>query len=383
MNFPIPEIQLDSQALTPIAAAVLGTPITPLKGWKIESIAGSLDPSNRLLRVSGEAVTAEDAQGKDPQPWSVVLKISYTTPTSEKDPQDIRFVNREALAYKSGLLAGLPCGLSAPRCYAVDDHGPETWLWLEELRDDTQKPWSINELSAVARLLGCFNGVYLSGHPLPDYPWLSQGWLRRYVEAATPIVQLLPELRQKPLFQRSFPATSNEVFLEAWGRRHAFLDAIESLPQTFCHQDAFAGNLFWQASEDGLGHLVGIDWAYSGIAALGSELAPLVAMSSFGTNGMDLFEACLEGYLAGLKDSGYEAVPDQVRFSLAATLYYRYIFGAVLGEMWAMLKDESNHAPIAAAFGMPDISVLADTVSAGGEFYKALYAQASSLLENF
>ena len=96
----------------------------------------------------------------------------------------------------------MPYGLTAPRCYQVSQEGEEYWLWLEEVQDDFGKPWSITQHYEVARNLGCFNGAYLMGKPLPDQPWLSRHWLRKYVEDAAPVVQILPELRKLPL--RSF-----------------------------------------------------------------------------------------------------------------------------------------------------------------------------------
>jgi hypothetical protein len=135
-----------------------------------------------------------------------VLKIVSCTPESETDPQGPHYWQREALAYQSGLLAGLPCGIAAPRCYAASQEAAgETWLWLEEVQDSLGKPWPLEHYREIARCLGCANGIYPAGRPLPDQPWLTRGWLRKYVENAAPVVQKLPELRKIPLFQRTFP----------------------------------------------------------------------------------------------------------------------------------------------------------------------------------
>ena len=382
----ITEIQINSRKLIPILEKVFGKPILELKDWKVEPLGGGLEQSHQLFRFSGEAVLSVEGQTQAKNasrlfhPWSLVLKIIHPAPTAENDPQGLRYWKREALAYQSGLLEKLSCGLIAPQCYEASQEGDEYWLWLEEVQDDLGKPWSIQQHYEVARSLGCFNGAYLTGTPLPDKPWLSTRWLRRYVEGAAPMVQSLPDLRKLPLFQRTFPHLKDDFIIESWKKRGVFLDAIECLPQTYCHQDAFAGNLFWRGKAGEKGVVTALDWAYTGIAAVGEELAPLIVMSSFMLDTGKLLEACFEGYLAGLKESGWDGDQVQVRFGVLATSYYRYLFGAGFGEMWVALRDESNHAAIAAAFGVPDVGILCDQFGALNQAFQSYWTEASQIL---
>ena len=70
---------------------------------------------------------------------------------------------------------------------------------------------------------------------------------------------------------------------------------------------------------------------------------------------MSFYELCLQGYLAGLADAGCAADAQQVRFASLAAFFYRYFYGASLGELWIGLRDEANHPQIASGFGLPSV----------------------------
>jgi hypothetical protein len=376
-------VSIDSQQLETIVATALEQDGVRLGEWQAEPLHGSLDPRNRLLRLAGQAHTPAGDRS-----WSLVLKIISGAGSTEVDPAGHRYWRREALFYQSGLLSDLSGSLVAPRCYRVTESGDGYWLWLEEVRDTLSRPWPVEHYVEVARCLGAFNGAYLAGRPLPEQPWLSRHCLRRYVETAAQNVQDLPELRKLWYFQRSFPTLSNDLLLEAWERRADFIGALERLPQTFCHQDAFAGNLFWRRGPTGQGQLVAIDWSFAGIAAVGEELAPLTLMASL-TMGMEpadsarIYQACLEGYLAGLADAGWPADPQLVLFSCLTARFYRYLFGATLGELWTAMRDEYKHAMVTAMFGAPSLDVLLDGWASATLGLPAAYQEISALLKQY
>ena len=141
-----------------------------------------------------------------------------------------------------------------------------------------------------------------------------------------------------------------------WEERHAIVEAIEQLPQTFCHLDAFRRNLFSRRAADGRDRVVAVDWSMVGIAAVGEEIAPLVNGSvAFGSvspaDELELEHIVLEGYLEGLGDAGWRGNPDLVRFGYAATLYWRYAVGGFIGEMIPWMLDERHHAAVEQATG--------------------------------
>jgi hypothetical protein len=372
-------ISIDAQQLAGIVAQALAEPTLRLGKWQIKPLSGGLELFNRVYLLSGLAKTSSGERT-----WSLVLKTMLCDSSNEATPQATRYWKREAAFYQSGLLDDPSCRVVPPRCYQVSQQGDVVWIWLQAIQDELPRPWPTEKYGEAARCLGCFNGAYLVGKPLPVEPWLSQHWLRGYLEQAAPIVKDLPELRKLPFFQKTYAEVSNDFMLQAWERRGEFLNALERLPQVFCHQDAIDGNLLWRGDAAGQNQLVALDWAYSGNAALGEELAPLVlwrvsAIPEF-ENQMRFYELCLQGYLAGLADAGYTADAQQVRFASLATIFYRYFYGVSFSEFWNSARDEANHPVLASRVGVPAIDILFNLISASVQFHKAIYRQISDLL---
>jgi hypothetical protein len=255
------------------------------------------------------------------------------------------------------------------------------WIWMEDIRDAVGT-WSLEDYRGVARCLGQFNGAYLVGKPLPDYPWLSRRWLRQYVEHAAPALCLLLEHCNHPLIRRIFLDVTPAFIQQTWDARYAFLSAIEALPQTFCHLDAFRRNLFLRELE-GRHEPTAVDWSYCGIASLGEEIAPLVHASvGLGAVGpadeLALEQTVLEGYLAGLRDAGWRGDPDLVRFGYAATVYWRYMIGAFIGEVIPWMLDACNRAQSEEDIGV-SMQHAADLAAKLSSFAHRTYEQAQRL----
>ncbi len=367
-------IFIDPQQLAGIVAQALARPILRLGEWQVKPLSGGLEEFNRVYLLSGQAHTHSGECA-----WLLVLKTMQCDPSNDAHPQATRYWKREAAFYQSGLLDDLSCSLVPPRCYQVSQQGDAMWIWMEAIQDALPKPWPTDKYFEAARCLGCFNGAYLAGKPLPAEPWLARDWLSGYIELAVPNLHDLPQLRKNPFFHKTYADMSDDFILQAWERRGDFIKAMESLPQTFCHQDAFDGNLLWRRNAAGQDQLVGLDWAYTGNAALGIELAPLVYMY-FGSNRMQHYELCLRGYLSGLADAGCAADARQVRFASLVTIFYRYFYGATLGELWNGLRDEANHSFIASLIGVPSIDILFAGLSADVLFFKDIYQEISETL---
>jgi hypothetical protein len=134
-----------------------------------------------------------------------------------------------------------------------------------------------------------------------------------------------------PIMQRICPPEIVQEMRQLWAKRLSWLDAIERLPQTFCHMDAFYRNLFARRAADGTDETVAIDWPYCGIGGIGEELAPLVAMGQ-GRRDVSLEdlraldEVVFSGYVDGLMNAGWRGDPNLARFGMVASAPLRYGF---------------------------------------------------------
>jgi Phosphotransferase enzyme family len=315
---------VDQARLTPLVRQALGSESVSLIDWQVAPHGGGAGQS--VYRFVGSA----HDRGKT-IPWSLVLKV-VPTPSSDDEPSAWRYGRRELLAYQSGLLADLPAGLKAPRCFGVDEHsGGGGWLWLEEIADAATGRWPHERFTAVAHKLGTFSAAYRTGRPLPEYAWLSQGWFRSIVTTATSAITQLPTLLDHPFLLPALPGDTASRVLHVWDERETFFTALDQLPQTFCHLDAFPRNLFVRHDSSGQIHIKAIDWEYAGTSALGAELAPLVGGSLlFDETDLatvdELEAAVFTSYLDGLGDAGWWGDQQLVRLGYMLALVLHYVF---------------------------------------------------------
>jgi hypothetical protein len=328
-------IPVDIEYLTNLLRDVLGRQSLQIGEWEVQRLQGGLEYGSTIYRLGG-AIEA----GGEVQPWSLILKTIQ--PVEEfDDPQGYRYWKREIQAYQSGILQELPGQVSAPRCYDVQEKPDgSVWLWLEDVHDELEHPWSIEQYARVAHLLGEFNGAYLAGRPLPNDPWVSHDWLRKYLVHAAPMAAFIRQNPAHPTVQLMLPGIILPMTLASWDEHPSMLRVLDGLPQTFCHQDAFGRNLFFRREQ-----VIAIDWGYAGLAPVGAELAPLIG-AAFGlarfpsSQAKELDQACFSGYLEGLRQAGWEPDPRQVRLSYTVTMTLRYVLGATVGEMLPGLLDE-------------------------------------------
>ena len=284
---------LGPASLLPPLRRLLADDSAQLQDWRSEPLHGGTSPSS-LRRVLGQAdVSARRV------PFSLVLKQVTRGDEAERS---WRYWRREPALYASGLLDDLP-GVRAPICYGIEETENGARVWLEEVVGGA--PWTLDRYARAARDLGLFNGVYLAGPPAPDKPWLSRGGLRAWCEARIGRLAPLATIREHPELGRYWPAEVVEGTMRLVAERGRFFDALDRLPQTFCHLDAIAPNVV--ARDDAT---VLLDWGYAGWGAIGQD-AGQAAMGSVGFWRFDadrlaeLGETCFDGYLAGLRAAGW------------------------------------------------------------------------------
>ena len=330
----------------------LGETSARVTAWRHQAVAYDfLNPSSGgVYRFAGTAVTARGEAD-----WSLILKVTRS-PEGGDDPVPAELVetrreavrwDRELLAYESGFLGSVAGTLVAATCHGgVRREGETGWLWLEDLGGDASGPWPPDRWEHVARALGAFNGGFLVSRELPDHDWLGRRWLRVWATQLTPyhFGHELPfgRLWDDALVRRAYDAALRDRLERLWAAREDVMAAIEALPQTCAHLDAHRRNLFLRD-----GAVVAIDWGLLGLAAPGEEIAStLVGTVASGEAGVDEAEALaatlFDGYVTGLRDSGWNGEERDVRLGFAGTAGLRAFSVLRLGlaEDAALPADE-------------------------------------------
>ena len=268
---------VDQTTLTPLVRVALENEAAEVIDWTCQPLDDGLahesGHSYGLYRFGGSAQIRDRTV-----PWSLILKATGA-PFGSDIPAHWQYWKREMLAYQSGLLDDLPGSLVAPRCFGTAEYpGDECWIWIEDIAEETDS-WPLERYGLAARHLGQFNGAYLAGRPWPDEPWLSRGRVRDWLAESEPIIGNLRSLSYHPLAQLWFRDDSVERTLRLWRERASFLAALDRLPRSLCHHDAFRRNLLARGGPGGQAQTVAIDWAIMGTGAVGEEIAALVGIS--------------------------------------------------------------------------------------------------------
>lgn len=354
----VPDIRdIDAAELMGPVREALSSPTAAMRQWQHTAISYiNTEESNLgLHRFTG---TAEDRG--EVLPWSIVLK-AVRAPINEANPTFWNYHRREILAYQAGLLAELPGGLSAPRWLGITEH-PEglCWLWLEDIMNSASGSWSLAEYGLAARHLGRFNGAYAAGHPLPVLPWLSRGWLRgwlaHYEQDCKNVLRFVNDevFWENPLLTSAFPRSITEDIRQLWASHDTLLAALDQLPQTFCHMDAYRPNLFIRRDPQGVDQTVAIDWVFAGIGGIGEEIANLLSASLFwfeydASEAKSLDQAVFAGYLDGLREADWQGDSRLARLGHTAACALRW---GVVGLWWLeTLSDADERANLEKHWG--------------------------------
>ena len=327
--------------------------------WDIESIKGGIGGS-QVFKVSGTA-----GVGPQCEPWSVYLKILSKSSATQGLSDDAW--QREALLYEEGLLTDLHGGLRAPVCFDLQRMSEtEIWMWLEDVSEPTETPWSLARFALAAYHLGQVNGSYLTKHALPQHPWL----LHQFERQAMSRDGDLQALRRSVTHPRVRPLLKDDEvssLIDLWERRELILTLLfDRLPQTFGHMDSGRSNLFSRTASTQMEETVAIDWAFSGTGSVGQELKLLVFNSFFFARPEEthdlsqLYDTSLRGYLDGLRDAGWDGDADHVEYGCTGVAAMSVL--RVWSVFESFLDDEEKQAWFEKTLGLPFTEILARTV---------------------
>jgi hypothetical protein len=323
--------------------------VVPLSHEKI------IDTTGGLFCFSGQCQSHKGIQS-----WKVVMKCINHSDDPDEDQRVWYYWQREILAFQSGLLTQLPPGVRAPRFYGTTQNENNTWLWMEYIQETTSKQWSLEDFGRAAYQLGRFQGRYLVGTSLPDQPWLTQSFFRNVWDKEGRWSRFMDPTStenawQSPITQRGFDDRQKSRVLQLLEEKGRFFDANDRLPQVLCHNDASRRNFMWSRSaKTGEEELIGIDWAFSGIGAVGNDLGQLVGTSLFffeysPLNAEMLEAAQLEGYLAGLAENNIHLDARLVRLGYLISL--AFWMGAMLPGWAAVMLAPNSEFNVQAMYG--------------------------------
>jgi hypothetical protein len=336
------------------AAALLGRAVTDLT-FTVEAV----DPELRLHSVTAGVLRVRgSADGED---FSIVVKQTHRAPDADPhalwgagaDDTHPHYWKREWLAYASGLLAGLPGRLRAPRLLLATEPAPGlAWFWLEDVVGRPGAQWRLEHYARAGHDLATMQGAYAAGRPLPTDAWLSRGWLAQWVgttSRAWPLVDDDAAWRDERL---AGVAALRPRAREIWAERNQLLALVDDAPQTLVHLDFWPSNLV--AAQDG--HTVAVDWSSVGIGGLSQDLDQLTLDPVWmqvrpGADLGELEREVLPAYGSGLRAADHGATDADVRRWYAAAGGLRYT--AMLPGQAEIAADHARVEAVERRWGRP------------------------------
>jgi len=316
----------DTATIVRVVRAALGDARAEVASWERTPLSWlAIAPTTaELARYSGTTA--------DGRTWSAIRKV-----LRRPEPRWTADWRREADVYASGFLDSLPPGIVAPRAYAIEDGEAQVSLWLEDVVESVPV-WPPARYAVAARDLGRFNGAYLSGRAKPEAPPLRYDWLAGWVAMTGdrgPELIDDPTITDHELVRRAIPRAWLDRLRTLHAQRTRLLAALERLPPTVSHLDAWRANLIARDSV-GATETVAIDWSLLGLAPAGQEIAvfvtgPRLWLSLDPAEADALGELSFRSYLDGLHDAGWVGVEADVRFAYATSVA---LWAGIAAPVW-------------------------------------------------
>jgi hypothetical protein len=151
-----------------------------------------------------------------------------------------------------------------------------------------------------------------------------------------PSILAANELWAQPTVVELFDPGAREELRRLWDERERWWSALDRLPLTLAHLDAFRGDLLSRTAR-GQVETVAIDWAFVGFAPLAADVATLVAASLFyhgePLDPQAVTAACLTATHDGLGDVGHRISMPELERAYAINVVARW--GLVIAQLRA------------------------------------------------
>ena len=244
---------------------------------------------------------------------------------------------REGLAYQRQLVEVYePGGIVAPELLASHYADDLIVLLLEHVEGLPGERWDVADYATASRSLGQAHAHLLTNQAMPDYRWLSQGFLRQYSSEKPVDWSLLDndQAWQQPLVQRNFPPELREAAVWLHTARGRLYEIASKLPRVLCHLDFWTKNLILRPE----GTVALIDWAFVGDGAIGEDVGNLIPDAAFDhfvdAETLPQLEAAVrDAYVEGLANAGWYGEPRLAELGLCASaVKYDWLTPAMLSS---------------------------------------------------
>lgn len=324
--------------LTPLVQTIVDGNLVQIIDWNYSKIHGgggdSYDTGQAgVYRFEGNAYVDGETVA-----WRLILKV-FERSTGQTEPSHLHYWQRERDFYESKLLSNVPTQITHPYYFGVEKPVDGIiGVWLEDVVDTLNGQWPLEHFGIMAQHLGQMNGALRDFEAKPGTAWFSNGRINPWLTMAAPQIERIPDVLDHPNIRRWLTPANATRTLKLWERRPELLAIYARLPKAFCHHDAHRRNLFARTDHHKRMQTVAIDWAFAGIGVVGEDIATLMTVEvQFGEMTADklpqLDKVIFEGYLLGLRETGWQEDPNLVRlgFTVSAALTW------ALSTLWWMI----------------------------------------------
>jgi hypothetical protein len=302
---------VSSTTFETVARGVLGDDSATLNSTPVFE---EITTSHADLRTIGIVKVSGIATGQGPerneQAWSTVVKISDPRKEARRANLD-----NEAQIYRLGLFNGDEVPFRAAKCYFIGSHEDElSTLWLEDLSNAPQPPWTVEQFSVAANHIGQFNGHNLERNTKLPMDILLDSYITRLERHDRgSIAEEFVQKRDTEIVKAAYAESSIESTIRFFGLVEQLEEAGRNLPHSLAFGDAHSRNLFPVGDET-----VGIDWGTVGMEPVGSDIGVLLGSPlSYGIQEASLMmqneRAMYDSYVIGLRSRGWDGNDDELR----------------------------------------------------------------------
>lgn len=265
-------------------AARHGVPETTVRLHSLTDLSPGLGPA-AVLRVIA------DIGGTGPT--SLVVKVPAAGRRSLLDPRDPMLARREALFLRGDVPRALPAGIGVPPGARVVSHDGIEWIFMPDLGDALDRPWSAAAARTAARRTALLYVPGANDPALLDADWLERRGFNAYAHHVPAGHENLDALAGDSRLDGLFSADEVRRLHDCLDRLDELTARAGRLPPTLVHGDLHPRN----AALGPDGTLLLIDWEHAGVGPVGHDLGTFVSVyRAFGGRGTLDERALLAAY---------------------------------------------------------------------------------------